>query len=89
MRRPNLRLIGREESQRSEHKVPVNIFNKIREENIPILRIEMPINIKEDYRVPNRLDQKRNSSYHIIVKTPNELNKERTLKTVREKGQVI
>jgi hypothetical protein len=34
------------------------------------------------------LDQKRNSSYHIIIKTPNILNKERILKAVREKVQV-
>ena len=49
----------------------------------------MPINIQEAYRTPNRLDQKRNSSHHIIVKTPNAQNKERILKAVREKGQVI
>jgi hypothetical protein len=48
----------------------------------------MPINIQEAYRTPNRLDQKRNSSSHIIVKTPNVQNKERILKAVREKGQV-
>ena len=48
----------------------------------------MPINIQEAYRTPNRLDQKRNSSYHIIIKTPNALNKERILKVVRENGQV-
>jgi hypothetical protein len=34
------------------------------------------------------LDQKRNFSHHIIVKTPNAQNKERILKAVREKGQV-
>jgi hypothetical protein len=38
--------------------------------------------------MPNRLDQKRNCSCHIIIKTPNALNKERILKAVREKGQV-
>jgi hypothetical protein len=48
----------------------------------------MPMNIQEAYRTPNRLDQKRNSSHHIIIKTPNALNKERILKAVREKGQV-
>jgi len=32
--------------------------------------------------------KKRNSSHHIIVKTPNAQNKERILKAVREKGQV-
>jgi hypothetical protein len=48
----------------------------------------MPVNIQEAYRTPNRLDQKRNSSHHIIIKTPNALNKERIVKAVREKGQV-
>jgi hypothetical protein len=48
----------------------------------------MPMNIHEAYRTPNRLDQKRNSSCQLIVKTPNPLNKERILKAVREKGQV-
>jgi hypothetical protein len=33
------------------------------------------------------LDQKRNSSHHIIIKTTNALNNERILKAVREKGQ--
>ena len=46
------------------------------------------MNIHEAFRTPNRLDQKRNSSYHIIIKTPNALNKERILKAVREKCQV-
>jgi hypothetical protein len=48
----------------------------------------VPINIQEAYRTPNRLDQKRNSSCYIIIKTPNGLNKERILKAVREKSQV-
>jgi hypothetical protein len=48
----------------------------------------MPINIQEAYRTPNRLDQRRNSCCHIIVKTLNAQNKERILEAVREKGQV-
>jgi hypothetical protein len=48
----------------------------------------MSINIQEAYRTPNRLDQKRNSSQHIIIKTPNALNKEKILKAVRKKGHV-
>jgi hypothetical protein len=48
----------------------------------------MPMNIQEAYRTPNRLDQKRNSSIHIIIRTTNTLNKDRILKAVREKGQV-
>jgi hypothetical protein len=48
----------------------------------------MPMDIQEAYRTQNRLDQERNSSSNIIIKTPNALNKERMLKAVREKGQV-
>ena len=46
------------------------------------------MNIQEAYRTPSRLDQSRNSSREIIIKTPNALNKERILKAVRENGQV-
>jgi hypothetical protein len=47
----------------------------------------MPMSIQEAYRTPNSLDQKRNSSHHRIIKTPNAQNRERILKAVREKGQ--
>jgi hypothetical protein len=83
MRKPNLRIIGIKESEDSQLKGPVNIFNKIIEENFPNLKKEMPINIQEAYRTPNRLDQKKKTSCHIIVKTPNAQNKERILKAVR------
>ena len=49
----------------------------------------MPINIQEVYRIPNRLDKKNNSSYHILIKTLKTQNKERRLKVIREKYQVI
>jgi hypothetical protein len=88
MRRPNLSRIGIEESEDSQLTGPVNIFNKIIEENFPNLKKEMPMNIQEAYRTPNRLKQKRNFSQHIIIKSSNTLNKERTLKAVKEKGQV-
>ena len=48
----------------------------------------MPMKIQEAYRTPSRLDQERNSSHHIIIRTARALNKERILKLVREKGQV-
>ena len=76
MRRPNLRIIGVDENEDFQLKGPENIFNKIIEENFPNLKKEMPMNIQEAYRTPNKLDQKRNSSYHIIIKTSSALNKE-------------
>ena len=88
MRRSNLRIIGMEERENFQLKGPVNIFNKIIEQNLPNLKKEMPINIQEAYRTPNRLDQKRNYSRNIIIRTTNGLNKERILKGVRGKSQV-
>ena len=62
MRRINQRIIGVDENEDFQLKGPANIFNKIIEENFPNLKKEMPMNIQEAYRTPNRLDQKRNSS---------------------------
>jgi hypothetical protein len=87
MRRPNLRIIDIEESEGSQVKRPVNIFNKIIEENFPKLKKEMLMNTQEAYRTPNHLDQKRNSSHHIKIKTANAQNKERVLKAVMQKCQ--
>jgi hypothetical protein len=49
MRRPNPRIIGIYENEDFQFKGPVNIFNKIIEENIPNLKKEMPMNIQEAY----------------------------------------
>ena len=43
--RLNLRIIGIEESEDFQLNIPVNIFNKIIEENLPNLKKEMHINI--------------------------------------------
>ena len=86
MRKPNLRIIGIDENEDFQLKGPVNIFNKIIEENFPNLKNDMPMNIQEAYRTPNRLDQKRNSSHHIIIKTPNALTKQRkNIKSIKGK----
>jgi hypothetical protein len=76
MKRWNLRIIGIEEIEAFQLKGTVNIFNKSIEENFPNLKKEMPMNIQEAYRIPNRLDKKTNSSCNIIIKTPNAKNKE-------------
>jgi predicted ribosome quality control (RQC) complex YloA/Tae2 family protein len=88
MRRPNLRIIGEDENEDFQLKGPGNIFNKVIEENFQNLKKEMPMIIQEAYRSPNRLDQKRNSFQHIIIRTTNALNKDRILKAVRENSQV-
>jgi hypothetical protein len=62
MRRPNLKIIGIDEKEDFQLKGPVNIFKKGIEENFPNLKKDMPMNIQEAYRNPNRVDQKGNSS---------------------------
>ena len=57
MRRPNLQIIGVDENKDFQLKGPGNIFYKIIEENFPNLKKDMPMNIQEAYRTPNRLDQ--------------------------------
>jgi hypothetical protein len=47
MKRWNLRIIGKEESEDSHLKRPVNIFNKIIEENLPNLRKRCPWTYKK------------------------------------------
>ena len=88
MIKTSLWTVGIEDSEDFQLKWPVNIFNKIIEENFPNLKKEKPMNIHEAYRTPNRLDQKRNSSRHIIIRTTNALNKDKILKAARGKGQV-
>jgi hypothetical protein len=88
VRRLNLLIIGVDESEDFQLKGPANVFNNIIEENFPNLKKEMPTNIQETCRTSNRLDQKRNSSRHIIIRTTNALNKVRLLKAVRGKCQV-
>jgi hypothetical protein len=88
MRRPNLGLIGIDKNEDFQLKGPANIFHKIIQENFSNLKKKMTMNLQEAYRTPNRLDQKRNSSQHIIIRTTNALNKDKILKAVRGKGQV-
>jgi hypothetical protein len=74
MKRPNLRIIGIEENKDSQLKGYKIIVNKIIEENFPNLKKEIAIHVQEcilDIHVPNRLEQKRKYSCHIIIKALN------------------
>jgi hypothetical protein len=63
-----------------------NIFNRIIE-NFPNLEKTMPIQVQESSRTPNRLDQNRTTSQHIIIKTISTETRERILKAQREKNK--
>jgi tRNA A37 threonylcarbamoyladenosine dehydratase len=48
----------------------------------------MPSHVQEASRPPDRLDQNRTTPQHITIKTISTENRERILKTIREKKQI-
>ena len=56
---------GEEEEQEIE-----NLFEKIMKENFPKVPKEIVTQVQEAQRVPNKLDPKRTTPRHIIIKTP-------------------
>jgi hypothetical protein len=87
-KRPNLRIMGTEEEE-VQAKGIHNIFNKIITENFPNLEKTMPIQVQGASKTPNRPDQNRTTPQHIIIKTTNTETRERILKAIREKKQII
>jgi hypothetical protein len=79
--------MGIEEEEQVQVKEICNIFNEITE-NFPNLKKVLHIQVQEDSRTPNRLDQNTNFPQHITIKTISTENRERILKTVREKKQM-
>ena len=57
-------------------------------ENFPNLGKEIDMEVQEAQRVPNKMDAKRPTPRHIIIKMPKVKDKERILKTAREKKLV-
>ena len=49
---------------------------------------EIDTEAQEAYRIPNKLDPKRNTPRHIIIKMPKVKDKDRILKAAREKQRV-
>ena len=64
-----------------------NLFEKIMTENFPNLVKEINIQVQKAQREPNKLDLKRTTPRHIIIKIPKVKDKERILKTARRDWQ--
>ena len=56
--------------------------------NFPNLVKEIDIQVQKAQRVPNKLDPKRTTPRHRIIKMPKVKDKERILKAAREKQRV-
>ena len=62
-----------------------NLFEKILKESFFNLLKEIDTQVQEAQRVPNKVDPKRPTPRHIIIKMPKVKENERNLKAAREK----
>ena len=74
---------GEEEEQETE-----NIFDKIMKEHFPNLAKEIDIQVQEAQRVPNKMDPKRSTPRHIIMKMTKVRDKEKNLKSSKRKAEL-
>ena len=65
-----------------------NLFEQIVKENFPKLVKKIGMQIQETQRVPKKLDPRKHTPRHIIIKLPKIKDKERILKAAREKETV-
>ena len=74
---------GEEEEQEIE-----KLFEQIMKENFPNLAKEIDMQVRDTQRVSKKLNTRRNTSRHIIIKLPKIKEKERILKVARQKERV-
>ena len=80
----NIRIIGAPEGEERE-KGPKKIFEEIIVENFPNVGKEIAIEVQEVQRVPGRINPRRNTLRHIVIKLTIIRDKEKLLKGKREK----
>ena len=84
IKRNNIRIIGVSEAEERE-KGPEKIFEEIIVENFPNMRKEVATQVQEVQRVPYRINRRRNTPRHIVIKLAKIKDKEKLLKAAREK----
>ena len=79
----NIRIIGVPEGEERE-KGPKKIFEEIIVENFPNMGKEIAIQVQEVQRVPGRINPRRNTLRHLVIKLTKIKAKEKLLKATRE-----
>ena len=86
MKRPNIRIIGvPEEDKKKGHE---KILEEIIAENFPKMGKEIVTQVQETQRVPNRINPRRNTPKHILIKLTKIKHKEQILKAASEKQHI-
>ena len=80
----NIRIIGVPEGEERE-KSPKKIFEEIILENFPNMGKEIATQVQEAQRVPYRINPRKNVPRHIVIKLAKNKDKEKLLKSAREK----
>ena len=80
----NIRMTGVPEGEERE-KGPEKIFEEIIVENFPNMGKEIATQVQEAQRVPYRINPRRNTLRHIVIKLAKIKDKEKLLKAAREK----
>ena len=65
-----------------------NLFEKIMKKTFPNLMKEIDMQVQEAHRVPSKLEPKRDTPKHTIIKMPKVKDKGSILKAAREKKLV-
>lgn len=84
IRRCNVRIIGIPEGEEKE-KGAESLFKEIMAENFPNLVREMDLQVTEANRSPNFINARRPTPRHIVVKLAKVNDKEKILRTARQK----
>ena len=83
---PNIRITGvPEEDKKKGHE---KILEEIIVENFPKMGKEIVTQVQETQRVPHRINPRRNTPRHILIKLTKIKHKEQILKAAREKQQI-
>ena len=80
----NIHIIGVPEGEERE-KGPEKIFEEIIVENFPNMGKEIATQVQEAQRVPYRINPRRNTLRHIVIKLEKIKDKEKLLKAARKK----
>ena len=75
-----------EEDERKGHE---EILEEIIIENFPKMEKKIATQVQEAQRVPYRINSRRNTSRHILIKLTKIKHKEQILRAAREKQQII
>ena len=73
---------------KKEKKGCEKIFEEIIVENFPNMKKEIINQIQEAYRIPNRINPRRNMPGHTLMKLTKTKHKERLLKAAKKKQQL-